>query len=132
MNTITRVQADPLAPDRGAIEAIVQARHGDPFAVLGPHAVEGGTAIRAFIPGADAVTVMARGQADMRLGELALVDPAGVWSGVVASSRPRMAWPRWTPRIPIVFRRCSAMWIFICWRRAGTATSRGSWARMWW
>ncbi len=88
MNTMTRVQADPLAPEAGAIEAIVQARHGDPFAVLGPHAVGGGTAIRAFIPGADGVTVMARGAADVVLGELVLLDPAGFWSGSVAGAQP--------------------------------------------
>ncbi|MBS7811349.1 1,4-alpha-glucan branching protein GlgB [Roseococcus pinisoli] len=35
--------------------ALLEARHGDPFAVLGPHEVEGGLAIRALRPGAEAV-----------------------------------------------------------------------------
>ena len=39
----------------GAIEAIVEGRHGDPFAVLGPHEVDGTTVVRAFVPGADTV-----------------------------------------------------------------------------
>jgi 1,4-alpha-glucan branching enzyme len=43
------------------VEAIVNARHGDPFAVLGPHAVvrDGGkvVAVRAFVPGATEVRV---------------------------------------------------------------------------
>ena len=33
-----------------AIDAIVGGYHGDPFAVLGPHAVDGGTAVRAMQP----------------------------------------------------------------------------------
>ena len=37
------------------IEAIVAARHGDPFSVLGPHPAPGALAIRAFVPGADEV-----------------------------------------------------------------------------
>jgi len=51
-----------------AIEAILGARHPDPFAVLGPHAVAGGTALRVFVPGAEQVFVL---EAD---GEL----PAGL------------------------------------------------------
>jgi 1,4-alpha-glucan branching enzyme len=40
-------------PSAGAIDAIAEARHGDPFAVLGPHAVsEGSWSIRAFLPDA--------------------------------------------------------------------------------
>jgi len=43
----------------GAVEAIVGGYHGDPFAVLGPHAVDGGVAVRAFQPGAAAAWVVA-------------------------------------------------------------------------
>ncbi len=45
-----------LGLNPGAIDAIVNARHGDPFAVLGPH--DG--SVRAFIPGADTVAVVDR------------------------------------------------------------------------
>src|SRR3546814_9382377 len=51
---------DQEAPDRGwrlydegAIAALVDGRHGDPFAVLGPHATTRGVAIRVFRPGAE-------------------------------------------------------------------------------
>src|SRR5690242_9946600 len=37
------------APD---IEAIVAARHSDPFAILGPHPAGASTVVRAFVPGA--------------------------------------------------------------------------------
>ena len=40
------------------VVAIEQARHGDPFAVLGPHVVDGGTVIRAFVPHAASVDVI--------------------------------------------------------------------------
>jgi 1,4-alpha-glucan branching enzyme len=39
------------------IAAIVGARHGDPFAVLGPHQTPAGQVIRALVPGADSLQV---------------------------------------------------------------------------
>jgi 1,4-alpha-glucan branching enzyme len=39
------------------IAAIIDARHGDPFAVLGPHITSQSLVIRAFVPGATAVEV---------------------------------------------------------------------------
>jgi len=42
------------------IAAIVEARHADPFALMGPHAVSGGLAIRAFVPHAEFLSVVAR------------------------------------------------------------------------
>ena len=44
------------------IERIRTARHGDPFAVLGPHAdADGRTWVRAFLPGAVDVDVIGAG-----------------------------------------------------------------------
>jgi 1,4-alpha-glucan branching enzyme len=46
--------------DKGAIEAIVSASHGDPFAVLGPHEIAPGLwEIRAILPGAEKVEALA-------------------------------------------------------------------------
>ena len=45
-----------IAADR--LEAIVEGREGDPFAVLGPHPLGSGTVVRAFLPGARAVGVV--------------------------------------------------------------------------
>jgi len=39
------------------IDAIVEVRHGDPFALLGPHETLDGLVLRAFVPGAEAVWV---------------------------------------------------------------------------
>ncbi len=43
------------------VQAILAARHPDPFAVLGPHETEDGVAIRALVPNADSLTVIPAG-----------------------------------------------------------------------
>ena len=43
------------------IDAIVAARHADPFAVLGPHETASGLVLRCFVPDADAVVALDRG-----------------------------------------------------------------------
>ncbi len=49
--------------DDGQIVAIVEGRHGDPFAFLGMHSEDGGIVVRAFLPEAPAVSVVdARGR----------------------------------------------------------------------
>ncbi len=79
--------AQAHAPDPGAVAAIVEARHGDPFAVLGPHEVEGGSAIRCFLPGAIKVEVLSRDGGQM-LGALDLLHADGFWSGFVRAHVP--------------------------------------------
>ena len=39
-----------MKPPRGALEALLQGRHADPFSLLGPHAGPEGTFVRAFVP----------------------------------------------------------------------------------
>ena len=46
--------------DNATISALVDGRHGDPFAVLGPHAAPTGVVVRALLPGARKVEIMAR------------------------------------------------------------------------
>ncbi len=74
-------------PDPGAIEAVVQARHGDPFALLGPHPVEGGIAVRAFIPNVDSVEIVAR-ETGLPIGKLKRVHDSGFWAGTFAQVPP--------------------------------------------
>ncbi|MFW5680039.1 MAG: 1,4-alpha-glucan branching protein GlgB [Pseudomonadota bacterium] len=64
--------------DGGTIRAIVEGRHGDPFAVLGRH----GTLLRTFQPGAAQVRVLDQGS--RVLGELQRIDPAGLFEGTLA------------------------------------------------
>ncbi len=82
-----------VAPE--AVDALMHGQHGDPFSILGPHAVGGGRAIRAFLPGATRVEVVAR-EDGSRLGTLDRVHPAGLFAGLVQASGPyrlRIRWP---------------------------------------
>src|SRR4051812_2774853 len=62
--TAATTQTRQSAPERvgvspEAVEAILQARHGDPFAVLGPHPILAGRwEIRAMLPEALAVDIL--------------------------------------------------------------------------
>src|SRR5581483_8225411 len=61
--------------DAATLSAIVDGRHGDPFAVLGPHEVQGKLVVRAFVPAATGIAV---------------IDPE---SGAVAASLDEVAKP---------------------------------------
>ncbi len=76
-----------LRPDQAAIDAIVQGRHGDPFAVLGPHEVEGGCMLSTFQPDATRVDAIAM-EGDQVLASLERIDPGGFWSGVLPVRLP--------------------------------------------
>ena len=67
----------------GAIDSLVAARHGDPFALLGPH--DG--SVRAFIPGADTVCVV-DSATGLVAGELQKLHPAGFFAGPVDTHGP--------------------------------------------
>ncbi|MGH6673693.1 MAG: 1,4-alpha-glucan branching protein GlgB [Xanthobacteraceae bacterium] len=80
--------------DAAAARALAHAAHGDPFSVLGPHDIEDGRLIRAFLPGAAQVEVLRR---DGSL--LAPLEPGeeyGLFENVVPERAPyrlRIAWP---------------------------------------
>ena len=73
-------------PDHGSVEAIVHARHGDPFAVLGPHGTGADRVVRAFVPGAESVTVLDRG--GHAIGSLQRLHPDGFWAGPAPGDGP--------------------------------------------
>ncbi len=72
------------------IDAVARGEHGDPFAVLGPHAVrEGGrqaVAIRAFLPRAEKVTVIPTGQ-NPAPRPMERLHPAGFFEAVYPNRR---------------------------------------------
>ncbi len=71
-------------PSPTEIDLICQGRHGDPFAVLGPHRnAAGGVSVCAFLPGAQAVVVLAA-HGDKPLGALRQLHADGFWAGPVA------------------------------------------------
>jgi 1,4-alpha-glucan branching enzyme len=71
------------------VEAIVRGRHGDPFAVLGPHRVDtsngSAIAIRAFLPDAEAIHVVPTGPARPSR-RMTRVHPAGFFEAVFTDS----------------------------------------------
>ena len=44
-----------------SFEALAEARHPDPFGVLGPHVEPGGVVIRAIVPTAESITITRNG-----------------------------------------------------------------------
>jgi 1,4-alpha-glucan branching enzyme len=74
----------------GDLEALVHGTHGNPFAVLGPHAVRGGRAqtlaVRAFLPGAEAVRVLPAGPTP-RPKAMEPLHPAGLFEARFTSRK---------------------------------------------
>jgi 1,4-alpha-glucan branching enzyme len=68
--------------DRSNIEALLDARHVDPFAVLGPHKVSGRTVLRALVPRAERLEVLDSAEGTV-IATLARIDPAGFFEGVI-------------------------------------------------
>jgi len=68
--------------DAATLSAIVDGRHGDPFAVLGPHEVQSKLVIRAFMPSATSVAVIdpETGAVAAELDEIA---KPGLFEGIV-------------------------------------------------
>ncbi|MEZ0214151.1 MAG: 1,4-alpha-glucan branching protein GlgB [Xanthobacteraceae bacterium] len=75
------------------VDALVGARHADPFAVLGAHETTAGLVIRAFVP--DAQTLEAIGDDGNVFLALEHRNPAGFFEGLVAD---RPAWARYRLR----------------------------------
>ena len=73
-------------PNEHEAHEIGRGVHGDPFAVLGPRPVQGGSIVRVFRPGAEAAAVVdSKGKV---LGELERFGPAGFHSGFVKGLKP--------------------------------------------
>jgi 1,4-alpha-glucan branching enzyme len=62
------------------------ARHSDPFALLGAHAVAGGSVIRAFVPHAETISVI--GPDGKVLARLDRRDDAGFFEGLISTGVP--------------------------------------------
>lgn len=73
--------------DEGAIAALADGRHGDPFAVLGPHATPRGVAVRAFRPGAETAEIV--DPSGEPLAEMLRRHAAGFFEGLIAGESDR-------------------------------------------
>jgi 1,4-alpha-glucan branching enzyme len=77
------VKASPSS-DRVDLDALVEARHNDPFRVLGPHVGSDGLVIRAILPGARRVTVVGHGGSPV---EMTRMHDAGIFEARLADRR---------------------------------------------
>ena len=66
------------------LEALAEARHADPFSVLGPHAGSGGVVVRACIPTADRITVTRTGSAPV---DMPRRHPAGIFEATLPGTK---------------------------------------------
>ncbi|MBB4153452.1 1,4-alpha-glucan branching enzyme [Sphingomonas jinjuensis] len=71
-----------MKPPRGALAALLEGRHDDPFSLLGVHAGPDGSFARVWLPGAD--TAEAHDLAGTSLGTLTRIDDEGLFEGPVA------------------------------------------------
>ncbi|WP_421988361.1 1,4-alpha-glucan branching protein GlgB [Roseococcus sp.] len=73
-----------------AVWALIDGRHGDPFSILGPQTTPSGPLVRAFLPGASAVTLLAGGKSV----PMTRLHPAGLFAGGIAPGpyRLRIDW----------------------------------------
>ena len=97
--------ADAVAPlttpslATGAIEALIVARHNDPFALLGPHRVGDVDVVRVLLPSAITVEVLDAEDATRSLGTLNRIHDAGLFEGSVTPSDSRDGAPRYRLRV---------------------------------
>jgi 1,4-alpha-glucan branching enzyme len=91
MNERSGQSTTPRDPAAGLhpldIDALVDARHPDPFSQLGLHRTDAGMVVRALLPGAAGVTVIERASG-APLGELVQVHPGGLFAGFVERPVP--------------------------------------------
>jgi len=75
----------PWQAEQGAVDALLAARHGDPFAVLGLHRVRQGVAFRALLPGAETLAAALPG------GPVVIPrrDPAGFFEALLPAGSGR-------------------------------------------
>src|SRR5690606_33305602 len=88
--------------DLDTIESLVQGRHGDPFAVLGPRPVSGGTVLRVMRPGADAAEAI--GDDGRSLGKLLRRHQAGFFEGMISHKGEPLSYR-------LRFNRGSDVWV---------------------
>ncbi|WP_237213509.1 1,4-alpha-glucan branching protein GlgB [Falsiroseomonas oryziterrae] len=73
---------------QATLDAFLAARHGDPFALLGPHAAPGGTVVRAFVPHAEFLDAVI---GDRRVA-LARRHDSGFFEGLLEGAAPPLSY----------------------------------------
>jgi 1,4-alpha-glucan branching enzyme len=109
-----------------ALLEVAEGRSLDPFAVLGRDSTPSGDIVRVMLPGAFAVTVVARDERD-RQSALSPLRQTGLFVGPAAGPGPyllRIDWggPIQETEDPIPSGHCSANSTSTCWPKASTTT----------
>jgi 1,4-alpha-glucan branching enzyme len=81
--------------DDAGLQALVEGRHGDPFAILGTHPAGQGSIVRVFMPGATSVELLAQ-DSGSSLAHLERVHAGGLFAGYMdhqTAYRLRIVWP---------------------------------------
>ncbi len=73
-----------MKPPKSAIDALLEGRHADPFALLGVHQGPGGRFARVLLPGAEGAEAFTL--AGEALGALIQTDPRGLFEGGIAGT----------------------------------------------
>ncbi len=81
-----------MLPDQAALAALMAGRHGDPFALLGPHDSGAHSMVRTIQPGADAVTLLAANGVET---PMARIHPGGIFQGAIAEGARYRLVVRW-------------------------------------
>ncbi|MGD9659422.1 MAG: 1,4-alpha-glucan branching enzyme, partial [Methylocystis sp.] len=88
-------------PEKDAVAALVAGRHGDPFAILGPHKCARGVSIRVMAPAAESVEAIdGNGRV---LAALDKLHDAGFFAGLIQA-------PPEPLRYRLRFKRGDAQW----------------------
>jgi len=87
MTLPAKKRGNDWAPSRAGIAAVVRGEHGDPFAILGLHHGRNGASVRAFLPGAAAVSVVEPTSGDVFA--LDKLHRTGFFGGEVPDTFPR-------------------------------------------
>ncbi|MDO1584404.1 1,4-alpha-glucan branching protein GlgB [Rhizobium oryzicola] len=81
--------------DRDALQALADGRHGDPFAILGPHSWNGRAIVRAILPGAVGVELVEPGS-NAVLARMQPIHQVGIFAAAldtIGRYRLRIQWP---------------------------------------
>jgi len=87
----TKPKADPAAPSSAEIRALVEARHADPFGVLGMHVKDGAVIVRALVPDAAEIEVL-DAKSGKPVAALGKINEAGLFAGSVPRRKNRFAY----------------------------------------
>ena len=87
MSEQSNVQLEAAGLNRVDLDALVDARHHDPFSQLGMHDTSAGPVVRVMLPNAGRVSVIARDNGRL-LGELEQLHPGGLFAGPVSEAVP--------------------------------------------